>query len=837
MSRQPLYFEPESFEKVAGYKLPANPKLWQSEIIRYLKSQHPYLPLETAEIDLRRLDASKGAAVGSVILEGEMAVPVVISRPRPGADPELAPLDVFFHKGRYRYLDPETVRSVTHSPAVGEAEGGGASRAIGGNPYVGDVTGDATPLEYSGQASPFAGPYDGTKTSSLKSSLVSRLRALPDTGKSAIVGAAFRTPTRVSQAVEKETGARAADPRRSRAKTIAAVGKGALIGAAEGATVGALVGKTKDVLYKKSSYDVDNGFTARLLKTGSFDPNDLASVRKMLATNPALLKGTGNNLAVIDMVTRVQPETRSSVAVRKPNIVQIFEAPSGINIKFSGGPSQRVTDDELRSILGDRYPEVMRKLRSGDVYVESDGVERASWDPDSGSGALPVASDGAHMIYTRRGDTVAGYVCRQMVTIDGQVVPKKLFVALDGRYSVATELFGTRVSTSPRLPSRPPKTGQHGVFVSYVHGTPIPTTPMTISGVRLVTDSGGHIHTLFIVRDSVSGQSVTLVPVAGVQGFQQMTTVNNEISALSDGVVYYAPGDVEWVPLTSKLEVAEASDQLTKLSSDRSSTHVTSDGALWTVKSAFLGGLARTGFNQVKTLATNPGQIGRGAKKLYNAAGGGFGGAARVAKHYAPGAAMIAAPMAAGAVAGSMLGGQNKNASWQDLSEWDARELLVAMGMDGDGAAWALDEAKRRQGLDRGVKIAGLHEPQRQGFEVIVIPDPEYDQATVNFAAACRPSEALFKAAAASSVPETLDAVLSLEFITPQNLKYFVDSIEDFDETASRVAAMLVAVRLGMPHVPEEPVRQALEGLSKTVNRLRVLKSALDHRAEQAATA
>jgi hypothetical protein len=392
------------------------------------------------------------------------------------------------------------------------------------------------------------------------------------------------------------------------------------------------------------------------------------------------------------------------------------------------------------------------------------------------------------------------------------------------------------VSTSPRLPSRPPKTGQHGVFVSYVHGTPIPTTPMTISGVRLVTDSGGHVHTLFLIRDSVSGQSVTLVPVAGVQGFQQMTTVNTEISALSEGVVYYAPGDVEWVPLTSKLEVAEASDQLTKLSSDRSSTHVTSDGALWTVKSAFLGGLARTGFNQVKTLVTNPGQIGRGAKKLYNAAGGGFGGAARVAKHYAPGAAMIAAPVAAGVAAGSMLGGQNKNASWQDLSEWDARELLVAMGMDGDGAAWALDEAKRRQGLDRGVKIAGLHEPQRQGFEVIVIPEPEYDQATVNFAAACRPSEALFKAAAASSVPETLDAVLSLEFITPQNLKYFVDSIEDFDETASRVAAMLVAVRLGMPHVPEEPVRQALEGLSKTVNRLRVLKSALDHRAEQAAT-
>ena len=130
----PLFFRPQAMEKVAGYKMPTNVKLWQSEIIRYLKSQHPYLPLDTAQIDLRRLDVSKGAAIGSVILDNQVAIPVIISKPRPGADPELAAMDVFFHNGRYRHLDPETVNSAVHSPQVGQPESSQVSNAVGGNP-------------------------------------------------------------------------------------------------------------------------------------------------------------------------------------------------------------------------------------------------------------------------------------------------------------------------------------------------------------------------------------------------------------------------------------------------------------------------------------------------------------------------------------------------------------------------------------------------------------------------------------------------------------------------------------------------------------------------------
>lgn len=68
-------------------------------------------------------------------------------------------------------------------------------------------------------------------------------------------------------------------------------------------------------------------------------------------------------------------------------------------------------------------------------------------------------------------------------------------------------------------------------------------------------------------------------------------------------------------------------------------------------------GFMQQGMRQLNTAVNNPGMISRGAGKLYNAAGGGLGGVGAVAKHYAPGAAMVVAPVALGAAGMSMMGG------------------------------------------------------------------------------------------------------------------------------------------------------------------------------------
>ena len=69
------------------------------------------------------------------------------------------------------------------------------------------------------------------------------------------------------------------------------------------------------------------------------------------------------------------------------------------------------------------------------------------------------------------------------------------------------------------------------------------------------------------------------------------------------------------------------------------------------------GGFMQQGMRQLGAAVNNPGMISRGAGKLYNAAGGGLGGVGAVAKHYAPGAAMLAAPIAAGAAGMGLMGG------------------------------------------------------------------------------------------------------------------------------------------------------------------------------------
>lgn len=772
MHTQPLYFSAQNLEKTAGYKMPSNPRLWQAEIIRYLKSQHSYLPLDTADIDLRRMDATKGAAVGSVILGSEIAIPVIISRPRPGADSELAPMDVFYYQGRYHFLDPDTIRGLTHNPRVGEVEGA-KSQAVGGNPYVGDVTGDATPLEYSGQASPFAGPYNGTKISSVwlpeamvKAAEATTAEKMKD--RAALFGTTGAISGALTGALDTPGGVKA---------RLAGAGRSAMKRALIGSTAGAMsVPVIKSLgLTKRQEQDAKQqikqvvrqelkksaGHVEALLKHALLDANDVANFRQLMATNPHMLQGSGNNLQLVELMVRRGPD---SVGIRPrevigPNVVQVFRGPTGrLFIKFSGGPEQATDKDELKALFGDKYADVMSRLDSGHVFMQHDGLQRATWSPARAAGqARPVTGDGVYAVRAGR-DTVIGFVVPAMFHFDGRELPRKLLVTFDGRYALAGEMFGVKLSGKHRIPSSHPANGEVGVFVNYVHGTPVSTVPLKMGGSSTVKIDGGQKQLkVFRVTDPVTGKSYALSPVDGVQGFERMRVIDpTSEAAFGDGDAYYMPGGAEWVPLRVRVDVTEREEDLEKLSSyDAGTVSVASDGALFTINEPFSGSVH------------------------------------------------------------------------DSVHDFEAREMLVSMGMSQDDAESVMAEAVRRPGLDRGVKIAGLIAPQAHG-EI----EPEiktYSQETVEFAMACRPGLSMIKAAAQSGMPETLDAILSLEFITPQNMRYFVDNIADFEETASRLAALLVSVRLGMQHVPEQPVRDALEGLSKTVAKLKILKSAMEN--------
>ena len=79
----------------------------------------------------------------------------------------------------------------------------------------------------------------------------------------------------------------------------------------------------------------------------------------------------------------------------------------------------------------------------------------------------------------------------------------------------------------------------------------------------------------------------------------------------------------------------------------------------------------------------------------------------------------------------------------------------------------------------------------------------------------------------AAVLPDTLtvDKVLSLGFLTPENIATFVELIPEFEKTVSALSELLVSIRLGISDVPEVAVERAIRALDATVSGLNRLRN------------
>lgn len=71
---------------------------------------------------------------------------------------------------------------------------------------------------------------------------------------------------------------------------------------------------------------------------------------------------------------------------------------------------------------------------------------------------------------------------------------------------------------------------------------------------------------------------------------------------------------------------------------------------------------------------------------------------------------------------------------------------------------------------------------------------------------------------------ETVDAVLSLGFITPENVAVYLDYLPELEKVSSKLAEILVASRLGMDMVKENAARNALTQISTVIDGLQGLQ-------------
>ena len=83
------------------------------------------------------------------------------------------------------------------------------------------------------------------------------------------------------------------------------------------------------------------------------------------------------------------------------------------------------------------------------------------------------------------------------------------------------------------------------------------------------------------------------------------------------------------------------------------------------------------------------------------------------------------------------------------------------------------------------------------------------------------------KIASMVSNNKVVDNVLALKFINSTNIKNFVDMKPSIEVTASRLAQLLIASRLGVKAIPEQEACTAMKNLAFVIEGLDMLEKAV----------
>ncbi len=86
-------------------------------------------------------------------------------------------------------------------------------------------------------------------------------------------------------------------------------------------------------------------------------------------------------------------------------------------------------------------------------------------------------------------------------------------------------------------------------------------------------------------------------------------------------------------------------------------------------------------------------------------------------------------------------------------------------------------------------------------------------------------NEFLVKEASVLEDKTTVDAVLSLGLLNKENLMDYIQLAPNLEKTASDLAKTLLTVRMGLSHIPEEPVKTAMHSLARVGRVLRELET------------
>lgn len=144
--------------------------------------------------------------------------------------------------------------------------------------------------------------------------------------------------------------------------------------------------------------------------------------------------------------------------------------------------------------------------------------------------------------------------------------------------------------------------------------------------------------------------------------------------------------------------------------------------------------------------------------------------------------------------------------------------MLGLLGVDGITAKQKVAEARRKGKVKlcnlKTIRLLGerYEESVKTASELgLQIPDLRHD---------------LVKEAAAIDDEGTVDKVLALNFINPENLATFVEYLPELEECSEKLAEMLLMSYLGMKELPEGAIERSMKSLEDVTRGLKAIAHA-----------
>jgi hypothetical protein len=154
-----------------------------------------------------------------------------------------------------------------------------------------------------------------------------------------------------------------------------------------------------------------------------------------------------------------------------------------------------------------------------------------------------------------------------------------------------------------------------------------------------------------------------------------------------------------------------------------------------------------------------------------------------------------------------------------DLDAVSAEFMLGLLGVPGSMAKQKVAEARKLNGRD-SVKLAGL--------KTITTLGERYSQSVKTASAFLErlPNlrKDLVKEAAAIKDEATIDKVLALNFINPENVSTFVEYLPELEQAGERMAEMLIHSYLGQQDMPEGAIEKAMTGMEDVIAGLKAIR-------------